>query len=73
MQVFIDFFCFNELDLDTCHHPRNDSGTERTADGPVVAIPSGAAQCPSSPEQGQDASAAVTMTGMHVAVAFSVL
>lgn len=32
MQVFIDFFCFNELDLDLCH-PRNDLDTKRTADG----------------------------------------
>lgn len=35
MQVFIDLFCFNKLDLDLCH-PRNDFDTERAADGFVT-------------------------------------
>lgn len=45
MQVFIDFFCFNELDLALCH-PRNDLDTKRMADGLAITFWSDAALYP---------------------------
>lgn len=42
MQVFIDFFLANELDLDLCH-PSNDLDTKRMADGFVILFWSDAA------------------------------